>query len=329
MLSTERRPAVAPRRARNVQIRPRIPAPHMNVKSPLRTLPLLPIVLCACEPAEDVRVQDLPALERSSIEARLGLPELRGPWRFAGWELSEGDTLGLEAELPAFGVLFLQTQKRDSVGGFYLTAGGGRAPLYGEVRRDSVVALVTFPGPEEGRFLVGDVAGDTLWVEATTLAEPGSWRGDARAAFVRGQAAPTPFRRVRGAFVAAAPVDSAALAAAADSLPPVGAAIPGMPGATSGGVVSGQAPTGAAVGGAPPAARPAAPITRPSVETGPPVSQPQARPVTPPVTEAEPVEAEEEEPEEEVPAPVPSVQREPPRVLGVPVVRDTAGGNLP
>lgn len=308
----------------------------MNVKSALRTVPLLSVALCACDPAEDVRVQDLPALERSSIEARLGLPELRGPWRFAGWELAEGDTLGLEAELPTFGVLFLQTQKRDSVGGYYLTAGGGRAPLFGEVRRDSVVALVTFPAPNEGRFLVGDVARDTLWVEATTLAEPGSWRGDARVAFVRSRSALTPFRRVRGAFVAAPPVDSAALAAGADSLPPAGGTLPGMPGTAAGGVAGGQPPTGAAGQGAAPTVRPTAPVTRPSAETPAAVTPPRTAPVTPPVTGTEPVEAEpveaEEEAEEEAddePTPVAPVRREPPRVLGVPIERDTAGGNLP
>src|SRR5690606_13432895 len=97
-----------------------------------------------CDPADNVRVQELPPLDESSIEARLGLPVLEGAWRFAGWELAEGDSLGLEAELPALGVLALEAQQRDSLGGYYLAEGGERAPLYGEVRRDSVVALVAF-----------------------------------------------------------------------------------------------------------------------------------------------------------------------------------------
>lgn len=283
----------------------------------LRTLTLLLpwLLLAACDPADDVRVQELPSLTRSSIEARLGLPELQGPWRFAGWELAEGDTLGLEAELPALGVLWLQAQKRDSLAGFYLTAGGGRAPLQGEVRRNGVVALVTFPQAGDGRYLVGSVQGDTLWVEATTLVEPGAWRGDARAAFVRSQTALTPFRRVRGLVPAPTAADSAALAARMDSLAP-GA----PPGATAGGMI-GQLPVTVPgrAGARQPADPSAASRNRPS------------RPVTPPVpTEGAAAEAQagarpELDPRRAEPELEPAVvEPEPPRVLGVPVVRDTA-----
>lgn len=315
--------------ARNLQT----PPPNLDHAAPLkpalRLLPILALLLSACDAAEDVRVQELPALERSTLEARLGLPELRGPWRFAGWELEAGDTLGLDAELPGFGVLFLQTQKRDSLGGVYLTAGGGRTPLIGEVRRDSVVALVALAGEGEGRFLVGEVARDTLWIETTTLSEPGSWRGDARVAFVRSERPVRPFRRVAGAVPAPQPVDSAALAALRDSLSAAGApgfASPGAAGAP--GAAAGQG-TGQ---GVPPAARPAAPVTTAPGQAQPPAARPQSPAVTPPVTapvtEAE-AEAEQEAEAEEQPEPVPAVRREPPRVLGVPVVRDTAGGNLP
>lgn len=293
------------------------------MKPALRTSLLAILLPWACGPAEDVTVQELPPLERSSIESRLGLPELRGPWRFAGWELQEGDSLGMEAELPAFGVLFLQTQKRDSLAGTYLTAGGGRAPLQGEVRRDSVVALVALTGPEEGRFLVGQVAGDTLWVEATTLAEPGSWRGDARAAFVRSQTAVTPFRRVRGALAAAPPVDSAGLAIA-DSLAQAAGGVATGAGAVAGGVPAAGA--GATQPGATPAVTPR--TQAPAAAAG------QAAPAVtrPALQEEEEEEAPVRMPEraEDPPAPRPEVQREPPRVLGVPVVRDTSGGgNLP
>lgn len=281
------------------------------------TLPiaLTALVTVACEPAEDVRVQELPELARSSLEARLGLPEVRGAWRFAGWELEEDDTLGLEAELPSFGVVWLQAQQRDSVAGLYVTA-GGRAPLVGEVRRDSVVALVTFPDQGDGRYLVGEVAGDTIWLESTSLAEPGTWRGDARAAFVRNQAAVAPFRRVRG-FVTAPPSDTTTLTAGFDSITPR----PGMPTA-----------------GVPPAG-----VTTPSTGQRPPVTRPPvgdptrvAPPVTTPATVAEPTQPAETQPPVEEPEaeaePEPQVQperveeREPPRVIGVPVVRDTSGG---
>lgn len=293
-----------------------------------RLLPLLALgALAGCDPAEDVRVQELPSLARASVEARLGLPELRGAWRFAGWELPRGDTLGLDAELPAFGIVLLQAQSRDSLAGFYLTQ-GGRSPLVGEVRRDSVVSLVTFPAPGDGRYLVGEVAGDTLWLEATSLAEPGSWRGDARAAFVRSRTPVTAFRRVRGAVPPPPPVDSAALAAAdsAALAPPAGAAVPpsgGMPTPPAGGAPGVTRPpaTGApSAGGVTPRAQPQTPAEPRAAEP-----QPVAPPVAQPPVEAEP-EPLEEEPE---PEPEPVQEREPPRVLGVPVVRDTANDPLP
>jgi hypothetical protein len=277
--------------------------------------------LHACDPAADVRIQELPELERSSVEVRLGLAEIRGPWRFAGWELEERDTLGLEAELPSFGMLWLQTQKRDSVAGFYLTGGGGRAPLMGEVRRDGVVALVAFPQPGVGRYLVGSVAEDTLWLETTTLVEPGSWRGDARAAFVRSQSAVTPFRRVRGVFAAAPALDSAALAAADTLSVPPGGMVPAPASAGASRPTATAGPPAATPGRAtPPTSTPVPREQTPSVETP---------PATPPVTEPATVEAEQvEEPEAEVePEPQPVVERRPPRVLGVPVERD--GDRLP
>jgi hypothetical protein len=268
------------------------------------------LVLAGCEPAANVQVQELPPLAHPSVEARLGLPELRGAWRFAGWELAQGDTLGLGAELPAFGIVWLQAQKRDSLAGFYVTA-AGRAPLYGEVRRDRVVSLVAFPGPGDGRYLIGKVAEDTLWLEASSLSEPGSWRGDARAAFVRSQGAVTPFRRVRGVGVPTPPDTSASLARADSGAPAtVGASVP---------VGGAPAPTG----GAPPpvTAEAGAPVRPTAPGAG--VGQPTLPPAQPPATEdAEVPEEVEEEPEPEV-APV---VRPRPRVIGEPVVRDTAGG---
>lgn len=277
---------------------------------------LTTLALAACDPAEEVSIQELPSLDRSSVEARLGLPELQGPWRFAGWELAEGDTLGLEAELPALGVLWLQSQKRDSLAGFYLTAGGGRAPLQGEVRRNGVVALVTFPQSGEGRYLVGSVQGDTLWVESTTLVEQGGWREDARMAFVRSQTALTPFRRVRGLIPPRPTADTAALAAGMDT------AI--SRGLTAGTTMAGQGRPSVPVPGRAASPQPGAPIR-------PPQTRPVAPPATPVPTEDGAVETRgegepEDESEELEPQLAPVVrEREPPRVLGVPVVRDTAG----
>lgn len=183
------------------------------MKSPSRALLAAALALVsACEPADDVKVQPLPSLERASPEARAGLPEVAGAWRFAGWELAEGDSAGLERDLPGFGVLWLRSQQRDSVGGAYVMQ-GGRVPLFGEVRRDSVVSLVSLMGPGDGRFLAGRVSRDTLWMELTSLLEPGSWPTGARAAFVR-TAVSAPFVRIHGAPPALAQVDSLA----ADSL---------------------------------------------------------------------------------------------------------------
>ena len=182
------------------------------------------------------------------------------------------------------------------------------------------MALVTFPGPGDGRYLVGAVRGDTLWLESSTLAEPGSWRADARAAFVRSQAAVTPFRRMRGVFTAAPPAaDSAALAAGMDSLVRgASGTVPALPGA-AGGVRAGTG-TGAPAGARPPTGTTGQPVTpTPTPRTD--VSQPVTEPTEAPVEQAE-------DPEPEPTRP-PPVRREPPRVLGVPVERDTAGGQLP
>ena len=254
---------------------------------------LLLLAIPSCEPAEDVRVQELPPLERSSVESRLGLPALEGAWPFAGWELAQGDTLGMEAELPIFGAIQVVEQKRDSLGGVYTDAAGAAAPLSGEVRRDGVIALVAFPGGGAGRYLVGSVAGDTIWVESSTLATAGEWRDDARAAFVRGAAAGSPFRRRRGVMVAA-PVQPAGdtLAAISDSLPPMGA-----DSSAASAAVTAPAMTGGAAAGAGTA-------DQPVTQSGPEPEQEEAEP-------------------EPQPRPAPTIERrQAPRVLGDPVERD-------
>lgn len=259
----------------------------------------LAVSLAACDLAEGVTVQELPNLDRASIEARLGLPEVAGPWRFAGWELQEGDTLGLEAELPTLGILNVEVQKRDSVAGTYRGAAGGEAQVEGEVRRDSVLALVVLPGGGEGFYLTGRLDHDTLWVEKTTLLESGEWRGDARPAFVRSDQPVTPFRRVRGMVMPTAPLPDTLQPGLIDSLPVT------------------SVPDTADVAAPQPA--PATPTTQPPAQQ--PTTQPTTQP-TPPDTQ--PSEAAEPEPQAEPrPSGEPAVQRrQPPRVLGTPIERD-------
>lgn len=247
--------------------------------------------LAACDLAEGVTVQELPDLDRSSVEARLGLPEVAGPWRFAGWELTEGDTLGLEEELPTFGLLNIEVQRRDSLAGTYLAPGAGEAALEGEVRRDSVVAAVVLPAGGEGRFLVGRLESDTLWLEASTLVEPGSWRDGARPAFVRSEEPITPFRRVRGMFIPPPPVT--------DSLP---LSIPDSmrtPADSAAQVEAEPAPTPTNVQPSPPPPTPADTQPSQAAEPQPPEPQPSGQPAVP--------------------------RREPPRLLGVPIERDSGG----
>lgn len=297
---------------------------------------LLSTLLAACEPAEDVRVQPLPPLERPSPEARAGLPEIAGVWRFAGWDLAPDDSASLQADLPGLGEIRLQTQRLDSLAGSYV-AGGGTLPLVGEVRRDSVVSLVANAGGGAGYYLAGEVARDTLWIRLTSLVEPGAWPDDALAAFVRSEVAST-FVRLHGT-TPAPPVDSVALlAAAADSAAradsmalaaapsPADSAAPALPVSpvrvpptaflprpgrdAFGFTTRREAPT------APVVAEPevlGVPIQRPDPEPEPRPAPPPPRP-RPALPEPEPVE----------PVAEPDTQPRPmPRLLGEPVPRDT------
>lgn len=265
-----------------------------------------------CDPADEVRVQPLPPLERSTPEARAGLPEVEGVWRFAGWELAPDDSASLQRELPALGALQLQTQRLDSVAGFY-QAGEGRLPLVGEVRRDSVLALVALSGPGQGYFLAGRVSRDTVWMSLTSLLEPGTWPTDARVAFVRSPVA-APFVRLHGAPPPALPVDSALAAslAAADSAAAAAGTVPGDTAA--------PAPTRPAATAPPMGTPPAA---------APQTSAPQPRPAAPQPRPAAPQPA---TPRPTPPAPRPVAPRDTPTrrlppLLGEPVrdtVRDTS-----
>ena len=296
-------------------------------------------LLASCDAAEEVRVQPLPPLERPSPEARAGLPELAGVWRFAGWDLAPADSGNLGRDLPALGEIRLQTQRLDSLAGAYAAAAGGPIPLVGEVRRDSIVSLVAGAGPEGPYFLAGEYARDTLWIRISSLTEPGSWPSDALAAFVRTEVA-SRFVRLHGT-TPAPPVDSAALlaadsAAAADSLRLAAAeAEPGdslAPPITSTVSVPATAflsrPGRNAFGFATRSAAPPAPTVAPPV-LGEPARQPEPQPdvqAPAPVQPApEPEPRPEPEPEPEPPVePQPDSQPRLPRLLGEPVRPDTA-----
>lgn len=268
------------------------------------------LVATGCDAADDVRVQPLPSLDASSPEARAGLPVVSGIWRFAGWELAPGDTGRVEAELPGFGELRLETQRLDSIAGFYM-AGDARLPLIGEVRRDSVLALAG-----GGRFLAGRITADTLWLALTSLVEPGSWPDDARAAFVRSAVA-SQFVRVKGqrpvlAAVDSLAMDSARMAAAGDTAAPRLAEVAPRRGVTplAGKPFPSQRaqprvgePRPRQAEQQPPEPRRAEPL-----EQAPPPAQPQPQQAQP---EPEPQQAE-PEPERQPP-------RRRPRLLGVPV----------
>lgn len=294
--------------------------------------------LVACEPAEDVAVLPLPPLESASPEARAGLPEISGSWRFAGWELAPGDTARAEAELPALGELRLETQRLDSIAGFYV-AGEGGLPLVGEVRRDSVISLAG-----QGRFLAGRIGADTLWLSLTTLMEPGSWPDDARAAFVRSDVEAR-FVRVKGQRTVLAVNDSVAtdsmrIAAAGDPTVVRRSGLPLTPGQTMGGRVAGAEAARRSglpltpgqtmqprVAGAGTPARPA-PGAEPAPQPAGRAGEAEPRVAAPPQAEPEPEPREERtsepverEPQPE-PEPEPETRQQPrprPRLLGEPI----------
>lgn len=263
----------------------------------------LAMLLAACNPAEDVEVQQLPSLARLSQEARAGVPEVSGVWRFVGWELAPDDTASLAAKLPGLGAIWLETQKRDSIAGQYLLP-NWRVPLYGEVRRDQTVALVGVFAPGDLRFFAGRLERDTVWLELSSAVEAGTWPAEARAAFTRTRTPTPPFTRVRGAAPPVARVDTAARAPG-DSLARAGAVVATQPPA-QGPATMPQAPRPAPPSATPQTGRPAAP----RATTTPPTT-PRPRPTPPPA-----------------PRPAPDDDPEPDRVplLGDPLAPDTTRG---
>ncbi|HEX6367630.1 MAG TPA: hypothetical protein VF006_01780 [Longimicrobium sp.] len=275
----------------------------------------------ACDEASG-KVQPLPPLTRPSVEARAGLPEVRGIWRFAGFEIRPQDTLLVREQayqLVPPPELRIITQRLDSIAGQLVRDGVG-FPFTGEVRRDSALALVTF-SDGIAQFAAGHLQRDTFWIELTSLSSAAGWPPAARAAMVRRVGGP-PFRRLLGGAPIAPPVDSVAIrdSVRMDSLRRAGVVVPpAQPGAVPGqpGVVPAQPGVVPAQPGARPPAqavpqtqpqRPPVQQQRPPVQQRPPAPrpQPQRPPVTqpqrPPVAEPVPEPAPENPPQLSPPA---------------------------
>jgi hypothetical protein len=253
------------------------------------------LAAAACGDAEGVEVQPLPPLQRPSAEARAGLPEVRGIWRFAGFEIPAGDTARVRERVYTLvppGELRIATQRLDSIAGQYVREGAA-FPFVGEVRRDSSVAVVAFSAGV-GQFAAGRIMRDTLWIELTSFSTAQTWPPGTRAALVR-RGGGQPFRRLLGGVAIAPPVDSAAVrdSIRLDSLRRAGGAV--IPGAqpVPGQPVPGQVVPGQTVPGQPlpqpgvrptvPGAQPQRPPVQAQPQQRPPVqAQPQQRPQTQP-----------------------------------------------
>lgn len=277
-----------------------------------RVMGLLAGIVAAggCEPAKDVQVLPLPPLERLTPEARYGLPEVKGLWRFAGWEVEPGDSVLLERSYPAFGSLDLRVQRLDSIAGV-LAVPGGESPVVGEIRRDGWFALAALSGPEATAYLSGRFASDTLRLEMTSVFPAADWPAGATGIFVReGDGLPGPIAWFRGTspFAPAAFPDSLlADSQATDSLVSVPVAIDaGGEGAEAG---------AGAVRGTTDEAVVRAPTVSPPAATTPVVDQP-ARPTPPAVPRPVPPAP---RPVREEPTPAPREREEGPRLLGEPI----------
>jgi hypothetical protein len=268
----------------------------------------------ACGEAEGVEVQPLPPLRRPTPEARAGLPEVRGVWNFAGFEIPAGDTAAVREQVYTLtppGQLRVITQRLDSIAGQYVREGVA-FPFVGEVRRDSAVSVVAFSGGI-GQFAAGRVGRDTLWIELTSFTSAQTWPRGTRAALVRGTPR-APFRRLLGGAPITPPVDSVALrdSIRLDSLRRAGVVVP--PGTVPPGAVV-TPPAGQPLPGVQPGARPTVPATtqpaqRPPARTQP---RPQPRPQQPQLPPADPVQQPVNEPVQQPPPSQPAPNPNAPR----------------
>lgn len=284
----------------------------------------LQVLLTACDSDADVEVLPLPPLERPSPEARAGLPEVHGTWRFAGWEVIRGDSTALERTFPSFGDIRLDVQRLDSLAGSFATAGGA-AEVVGEVRRDGWVALVTLRGGVPAEFITGRYARDTLWLELTSVMAPDEWPRDARAAFVRDQPS-GPLAWIRGVprvDPRAAAIDSARVAAGAPADSSAGALSPDEPieqpaASRMGGANDADGGPPGIPGDAPgPGPTPTPPSTRSPVPPPPPPPPPARPPLV--GEEQEPSGEQVQEPEEQAPANDEVEEEGAPSLLGTPI----------
>jgi hypothetical protein len=270
----------------------------------------------ACGEAEGVEVQPLPPLRRPTPEARAGLPEVRGVWRFTGFEIPAGDTTAVREQvymLTPPGELRVITQRLDSIAGQYVREGVA-FPFVGEVRRDSALSMVAF-SEGIGQFAAGRLVRDTLWVELTSFTSAQTWPRGTRAALVRGTPR-APFRRLLGGAPITPPVDSVALrdSIRLDSLrragvvvPPAGT-VPPATGQPLPGAQPQQRPPGQTVPTRPRQRPPAQ--TQPAQPQFPPPSEPVGEPVNEPVQQPTPTPSQ--------PAPNPSAPRDTLRFGGQP-----------
>ena len=190
------------------------PIPHGSVKrTTLWKLFAALLCLAGCELAEGGDIQPLPPLERPALELRAGLPELEGEWRFGGWQLGPGISPDSAALFAPPGALRIETQRLDSLAGIYESEGTAE-PVVGDVRRDSLYSLVVLR-PEGARFLAGQVHGDTLWIELTSLSEAAGWPAGTRAALLRRGNPAKPFVRLASGELVRQLADTAA----AETLP--------------------------------------------------------------------------------------------------------------
>ncbi|HYW06357.1 MAG TPA: hypothetical protein VE913_05340, partial [Longimicrobium sp.] len=180
-------------------------------------------------------VEPLHGMQRPSAERRAGLPEVRGRWLFAGWEVAPRDTAAIRNDvyqLTPPGEFRFLAQRLDSVAGQYGRPGQQVLPFVGEVRRDSIFALLAFVDVGVQQFASGRLMRDTLWLELTNMGMAERWPPRTRAAFVR-QPRGAPFTRLLGGIPIIVPPDSAMLdsirrdSLRADSVMRAGTVVPG------------------------------------------------------------------------------------------------------
>jgi len=227
--------------------------------NPLLSLLVLAAVLlaAACD-RPDRDVEPLPPQDRPSLEERAGLPEVEGPWRFAGLDLPFEEEPESVEEWIAFQGLDIRTQRLDSLAGALQTRNGQR-PFIGEVRRDGVISLY-LPDGEQAGYAAGRISADTVWVTFSNLAENG-WPRGMRLALLREPPA-RPFVRLADGRMVGDPVEEL------DTLPPT------------------DDPPTEEPETAPPAAAPDRPAPRPEAERPAPTPDPTPEPEPEPGTGA-------------------------------------------